>query len=275
MKSILVPIDFSSTSENALNYAAELAKRSKAKIVLLHVMHVPVITAEAPVVMPDMNDIAKDCIKQLRKLKRKVQTRYSTNLSVDCICQLGFAVDEIIDHASLMKADLIVMGMQGASFVSEKLIGSVTTSVIQRSKVPVLAIDQKVKFRSIRKVVLACDFESIGGGSVLKSLKQLVKMFKSHVYVLNVFREPEPVAATNELVSDLMRFDGSLVDLDHTFHEIQSDDVVDGINQFVEDSKIDLVVMVPRKHSFLNKLFKEPNTVKMAFHSKVPLLALH
>ena len=51
--------------------------------------------------------------------------------------------------------------------------------------------------------------------------------------------------------------------------------MVAGINQFVADNKIDMIVFIPKKHSFFNSIFHESNTKRMAFHSTIPLLALH
>ena len=65
------------------------------------------------------------------------------------------------------------------------------------------------------------------------------------------------------------------VGLNHTFHISENEHIIDGINDFAEENNIDLVVMVPRMHSGFHNFFFEQNTKQMAFHTKVPLLALH
>jgi len=64
-------------------------------------------------------------------------------------------------------------------------------------------------------------------------------------------------------------------DVDYSVYQQKDDDVVVGINRFVDKHGVDLLVMIPRKHSMLSSLFHESNTQRMAFHTHVPLLALH
>ena len=52
-------------------------------------------------------------------------------------------------------------------------------------------------------------------------------------------------------------------------------DFVDAINTFTKDFEIDLIITVPKKHSFLSTLFKKNHTTKLAYSSNVPILAIH
>lgn len=273
MKTILVPTDFSEAADNAIAYAVEMARVMKARIILFHAFHVPVVAAEAPVMIP-LDELEKDCLAGLEQIARRIHLRYGVSLPVECICRCGFAVDEIIDYTSNYKTDLVVMGMQGAGFLAEKLLGSVTTTLIRRAKCPVMAIDKSVKFRSLKKVVLACDYEQAINKLTLYPLRELADFFEAHVYVLNVVAEEEPGILCRGIVPDIRKLKHSLAGIDHSFHYLQNSDVVRGINTFVEERQMDMVVMIPHKHSLLKQIFDEPDTKKMAFHSSVPLLSL-
>jgi nucleotide-binding universal stress UspA family protein len=50
---------------------------------------------------------------------------------------------------------------------------------------------------------------------------------------------------------------------------------MDAVNQFVEDKEIDLIITVPKKHSFLSNIFRSSYTKKLAYHSHVPIIAVH
>jgi nucleotide-binding universal stress UspA family protein len=50
---------------------------------------------------------------------------------------------------------------------------------------------------------------------------------------------------------------------------------VESINLFAEDNQADLIITVPRRHSFLSSLFKTSHTRKLAYHSHIPILAVH
>ena len=275
MKVILVPTDFSEVSENAVNYAAEIAHITNAKLILFHVYHLPVVVSEAPMFMPDFTVMEADCMDSLREIAKNIEANHGKKLAIECVCKCGFAVDEIKFYAEEYKVDLLVMGMQGAGYLTEKLIGSVTTSLIEKSKCPVLAIDKHVKFKSVKRIVLACDYDEIEDREIFEPLKEFAHIFKSHIYILNVERKQEHAMLADKVVKDFMKLEYTLADTNHTFHFLDNEDVVEGINKFVKESEMDMVVMIPRKHSILKNIFSEPNTSRMAFHSKVPLLALH
>ncbi|MBP9068333.1 MAG: universal stress protein [Bacteroidia bacterium] len=276
MKTILVPTDFSRVSNNAIDYAAELAVFSKSKLILFNSYHIPVAVTEVPAVIPDLDSLEKNSLLALKEIEKRLALSYGNKLQIECVAKCGFAVDEIDMYATNAKADLIVMGMKGAGYLTEKLIGSVTTSLIQKSKCPVLAIDEHVRYKLVKKIALACDYNETENEKVLYPLIEIARIFKAHIYVLNVENELEPVATTaGHVVSGFIKLQNSLAHADHSFHFITTQNIVEGINEFIEMSNVDMVVMIPRKHSLLRDIFNEPKTKQMAFHSKVPLLTLH
>jgi nucleotide-binding universal stress UspA family protein len=273
MKTILVPTDFSDAASNAVDYAAEIAKLTQAKLILFHVYHLPVVPAEVPVVMP-IDEIKSDSIKGLKKIERRLYIKHGEQMIIESEARLGFPIEEINLFAKECKADLIVMGMEGVGYLTEKIIGSITTSLIKKAQCPVLAISKNVRFTSLKKIVLACDYEQIDNKSILSPLKEIAKLFKSHLYLLNV------VPATNELPTiskavEGMKLDHTLEDINHSFHYVQDADIIEGINDFVEEKAIDMVAMIPRKHSWWQNLLQEPTSKRMAFHAKTALLTLH
>lgn len=272
MKAILASTDFSKTARNAIEYAVEIAKRTKARLILFHAYHATVVPAEVPIVIP-AEEFEQEALKSLEKIKRSIHRKHGNKLSIECICRYGFPVDEINRFVTGHKIDLVVMGMEGSGYLTEKLIGSITTAVINGSKCPVLAIDRYVKFKNIKKIALACDYNKISKKTIFDPIKLFAQLFKSHVYILNVVKD-KTKPAISKAVSGI-RLNHSFDGIPHSFHSVASEDVIKGINDFVRQEKVDLVVMIPRNHSFFQGLFKEAHTKKMAFHSKVPLLAIH
>lgn len=275
MKTILVATDFSPIADNAINYSVEMAKITKAKIIFMHVYHMPVITSEVPVVLPTADEIEEDCMIDLKKTVAKLQSENNNELDITCLCKYGLAVDEIKEFTSENKIDLLVLGMRGTGFLGEKLIGSVTTSLMRKVKCPLLVVDEHVKFRGIKKIALASDYKEIKNTSAFEPLKEIVRIFNSHVYIVNVVRQKAELVHTTEEAAFGIKLGHSLEDIEHTFHYAENGNVVEGINQYVSDHDIDLVVMIPRKHSVIENIFKEPHTKRMAFHTRIPLLILN
>ncbi len=273
MKTILVPTDFSEVAENALDYAVEIAKITKAKLVLFHVFNVPIIPAEIPIVIPT-DEMEKDAMNSLKKIEKKLQNKHGSKLTIECKSKCGFPVEEINLFAKENKVDLIVVGMEGENFLIEKIIGNITTSLIKKAKCPVLAIDKHVKFKNIKKIALACDYNKTDNNTILAPLKEFAQVFESHIFILNVTQELETVTTVSKAVEGI-KLNHSLQNVNHSFHYAMNEDIIEGINDFVDKMKIDMVVMIPRMHTALHNLFHEPNSKRMAFHTKIPLLALH
>lgn len=273
MKRILIPTDFSEVAENAINYAIELAKATGASLSLFHVYHVPVITTDVPIVMPTMDDLEKDSREALAKVKSKLLAQHP-GLNIDCVCECGLVVDELEDYLKKNNVDMIVMGTQGVGYLSEKLLGSVTTSLMQKVNVPVLIIDREVKYKPVSKIAIACDYKEVGM-ETLKPVKKLAQLFTSKVYVVNVIKEEAEIIPSTDQAAVGVKIDHMLENIEHSFHYAQNNDVVAGLNNFVQEHGIDLIVMMPREHSPIRNFFHEPDTKRMAFHTHTPFLSLH
>lgn len=122
MKTILVATDFSKSANNAIDYAVELAKFTKSKLILFHTYHVPVVASEVPVMMPSLDEIEKECMDCLKKIEESIPLENRNNLTIECVCKCGFEVDEINLFTEKNKIDLIIVGMQGAGYLSEKTL---------------------------------------------------------------------------------------------------------------------------------------------------------
>lgn len=273
MKTILVPTDFTEISKNALEYVIEMVKVMPSKIILFHAYHVPVVATDA-IIVPSMDEVKQLGIAALEDMKKEIQIKCGKDLQIETLCVQGFAVDEINQYTSTNKVDLIVMGMSGGGYLTEKVIGSITTSLLRESNCPVMAIDKKVKFKTPKKIVLACDYKLIKDTAIV-ILKEISKLCDAHVYILNVTNEAEPIPADIESSVCGLNLNNTLEEINHSFEFTTNENVVDGINEFINSEQMDMVVMIPRKHSVLNRIFNEPNTKRMAFHTTVPVLALH
>lgn len=273
MKTILVPIDFSEASENAMNYAAEIAEKAKAKLILLHVYTMPAILNDSILSLPPFEGVQEDYQALLQQKSHRISSKMGYDLDVDCIYREGDVIDEISLVAEEHAADLIVMGIRQTDFLTEKVIGSVTASLLTNASCPVLAIPKELKFKSIKSIVLASDFQKTDS-ELLQPLKEFAHLFHSELYILNVIQTMLNVSDADEVLNarDIHQH---LAGVKHFFHDIHSDDIVDGINKFIQVNEMDLVAMIPREHSRFVNFFREPRTKKLAFHASVPLLALH
>ncbi len=268
MKTILVPTDFSEAASNAAVYAVNLAKEIKAQVCLLHIYQLPIPISEVPVMVISPDELQN--LIEIRLKKEVEQLMKKSVVVVNYLVKTGSAVSEILKEEK--NANLIVMGMKGAGKLSEVLMGSVTTTTLRKAKIPVLVIPENAKYKKPEKIVFACDYDSRTDMHILKVLKDFIKGYGSQLYVLNVKQRNEPVSVEEAMLS--MRVDNKLNDVEHFYCFPEKDDLVEGINKFVEDHKADMVAIIPHRYSLMEYLFHKSISKKMAFHTHVPLLAL-
>jgi len=138
IKRILVPIDFSECSDGAMQYAGQLARVFKARLVLIHVLqpHAYGMTETFNLVdhYAAMKTIAEPLLEESRKKLKK------QGLAVETDLRTGTAHTEILEKARSGKADLIVMGSHGRTGVEHFLLGSVAEKVVRLSPCPVLTV---------------------------------------------------------------------------------------------------------------------------------------
>lgn len=269
MKTILVPTDFSTAAKNAAEYAANLALKIDAKLLLFHAYHVPIYTSDYPnnIISPlDLQQINEEQLKNdALNLEKK------TGVKVNYLAKIGFAVEEILDEE--VNATMIVMGMRDASKLSEILIGSITTSVIKKSKKPIFVIPEEARFKKIEKIVFATDYDISTDLSTIETLKNITKTFNSKIYVVNVIANEEAEVTADEFIVG-RNLETKLKDVEHVYYFPENEDLIEGINEFANEHQADLISMIPHRHNFIDLLFQRSISKKMAFHTHIPLLTL-
>jgi nucleotide-binding universal stress UspA family protein len=142
MKRILVPMDFSDTSEKAFSYAAEIARAFGAEIVLLHVVDTRVVDNVFHIhSMPP-----EDARAQMRKsaeeaVARIVGLEESAGLTISAIYAEGIPPVEVKQAAEEVNADLIAMGTHGTTGIAHLLYGSTADGVLRGAPCPVLTVN--------------------------------------------------------------------------------------------------------------------------------------
>lgn len=271
MRKILVPTDFSELSDNALDYAVQLARRMEAELLLLHTYLIPLFPEDSAIITTE-EYLREEALYKLEKLKRAIAGS-APGLQVSYDAHIGITTDIIPLYAREKHADLIVVGAQGAGYLRERILGSIASNLIRKVQIPLMVIDKHVVFKEPRKIVLAVDFAETDNQVVLKPLKQLAAKFQSHICILNIFSETTVVPSFGE-ISESFRLENTLKHTHHTFFEVEHPDIVIGINDFVKKHTVDMVAIISRKHSLISRIFREPLSSVMTFHSRVPLLVL-
>jgi len=267
-KKILVPIDFSSCSKNALKNALQLAKKTKAELLLLHAFQIPVAHGELgsqTIIMGLAADIEKDIQQDFENLKKEFPELNDINYRNQI--KHAYPVDAILSAVLTEKIDLIIMGTHGASGIDEIIMGTNAYSVIKDLRCPVLVIPEKGDLKNINRMAYASDYKHLEDMSGLDPMIDLAVLYDAEIDILHLSDKSE---IDMEEADEAEMIEKQLKDIKHTYHFKSAEDIEQSLNDHIAERQIDLLVMIPRKHKFFEKHW----TKKMAFHSKTPLLAL-
>lgn len=271
MKDILLPTDFSKNASNALDYVLPIAKKANAELTLFNVTHMP---SGNTTMHRDIREILKkDSEKALLELKNKIDPQYQ-GIKIHTLSRYGDLILQIKTLARAANIDLIVMGTLGASGMKEIFFGSNTGNVIEEVRVcPVLAVPYKATFKGIQKIVFTTNY-SANNIVQLKELLQFSNLFNADIHILHIRTKkmgglgPQGEHFKNRLQNDLP-------ESKFTFHEVESDDIVEGLDKFVATEKIDLMAMVTRYKGFFGSYIERSLVKRVACHTSIPLLAFH
>ena len=141
MKTILVPVDFSKVSRYVLAEAARLARLTRARLVLLHIVQPPaVVTDLAPLVGEALQMTAELEVIGRRHLRRLQKSPTLRGLKVETLCEQGFPVAQILAQAKRTRADVIVLGSHGHGAVYHLVVGSTANGILKHATCPVLIV---------------------------------------------------------------------------------------------------------------------------------------
>ncbi|MGC4041323.1 MAG: universal stress protein [Flavobacterium sp.] len=276
MKKILVPVDFSKTSENAFVYALEMAKSYDAQLLLLHTFEMPFVDNQ--VVVFDYSEIyntlesinSNQFEEELTKLQEIAGEHGAEHILINHILVSGNLVDNVKEIIKVENIDFVVMGTKGTSDWFSSLMGTNTSDVISDVSIPVLSVSSKARFSRLETI----GFTTLYREDDLHALKEVLSLAKRlHAKVKCLYVKTHDSEFKDQAIRYWENHFKNEKNLD--FFIIPNDDVEATIEGFISDQGIDLLAMVTHRKNFFTRFFTTSTTQKMSQHSKTPILAIH
>jgi len=260
MKTVVVPVDFSTPSLNAAAYAVKMLYSSYDTDVILYHMYEK--KSEEKVVKEQLlnlqNALAKD-----------------TPLRIDNIAVHGddliTEIERVVNHRH---ASLVIMGITGKTSLEQVFIGSNTLKLVDKNIVPVLIVPPEAYYREIKNIALASDFKNVRLTTPSVPIKSVLDLFHPALHVVNVDSE-HYVSITAEYQEEKAIIEEMFSEYNPEFYFIGMNDFFEAVDKFIHDKNIDILITIPRQHSLFSKIMRERHTKKLAYHSTIPILAVH
>lgn len=188
MKKILVPIDFSPCSLNALEIAKAIASKSGNEILLLNVLdysaHVTSVFDSGVNEALLVDVFAKLKLDSDTKMSEIINKNKSL-ISLSAKTEVGLPRDVILSLIESGDIELVIMGTKGTDGIAEVFVGSNTERIVRDSKVPVLSVGASVKGFDLKTIVFASDFEE-KTGEKFDDLVWIASLFDAEIKLVRI-----------------------------------------------------------------------------------------
>ncbi len=261
---------------NAIRYAVELFKYERSDFFIIHAYadeiydHNTLVSRE---IFDELkNTVQKNSNKELGKILNEINTiSPNPRHTYQTLSLFGTLIDEANDLVDKENIDILIMGTRGKTDDRNLTFGSNTLQVLKYVKCPVLAIPNGYSYHQPKNILFPTDYLLPFKRRELKLLSTLTKSFRSTINFLHItkfktlsIRQEDNKAFLEE----------SLSDAELKFHRIEAKDLTKAINEFIEINKIDFLVMVNSRHSYLESILYQSTIDKIGLHIKIPFLTM-
>lgn len=269
MQTILVPIDFSAASENALRYANKLAVRLPAELVLVHCgTGLALLADERAALLRRLEALAERLRYQQLTRQGARRIRYYYHLAADA---LPACLQVLVAGYC---ASLVVAGLALADCVAAAAAGATTQGLPECVSCPVLVVPPG-HHELPTHIVAAADFDCINPEQ-LASLPALARTPSAHIDLVQFYQvAPLPTAQGKGLPA----LKKALLAAQHhlpnaTTHLLPEEDALEGLSEFCAQQAAQLVVLATVDGCLLRRFFHPHYVRTSAYHLRIPALLL-
>lgn len=271
MKTIVLATDFTHNANRVARFAAQLAYDQKATLILVHAFHVwpdnPAKTGDFPLSVEATRESSE---KSLHRLAADLHDLVGIEVPIRCIAQEGHTMDAIRHVTKTENADLLVMSTVGTAPQSAQLMGSIATGMVAETEVPLLLIPPHITYAGLKNVVLGINLAAPPNAVSLDKALHFARLFGSILNVLCITDKPDD-AEMHHQGEHIRRL---LNPQPHTLTIESGEEIYDTLLEFAHTNKADLIMMLPQMRNWIQKLFSEGETQRLARLTDIPLLAV-
>lgn len=276
MKKILVPVDFSPCSENALVYAIQLADKIKAKLLVLNVSTFETGAGGSPAslsveIQDRITQSRIDITNFILKAKQNVSEPLDRSPIIKTSIEFGKIENTICQEAASNGIDYIVMGTHGVRSALGRYLGSIASTIVKNAPCSVMVIPGQAGFTKEMGLGYATDFSNTDPFEIWKAIK-LFRPFQPEIKCIH-FNEHQ-VDNVDKIETLTSNFEKITPEIDISFHSLPVKDKVKDMNDLIEKEEINMLVIYKPKRNFFESLFHKSYTQSVVMHTTIPLLVL-
>lgn len=277
MKRILVPIDFSTSSQNAAKYAANMAVDLNMKVTLFHVIELYQYTAwvqETEIITPTfpLNDIPKmELIAQnnLTQIEQELK-QINKDLIVEKLLIKGTYIYELIPQTAIDETEFIVV----SSFNNHDFLDNTKSNMrilYYESACPIIIVPQNAKYQSINNLLYVASFQPYDI-EILEHISKTLQPTLPETKILQIINHKPDYEDKLKLLGFQKLVENTFSNQSFKFDMIRNKDIENTIKEFAEKNKNDLVVLIKENKHLLQSMFEYVHSLKLSQMLHIPLL---
>jgi nucleotide-binding universal stress UspA family protein len=276
MKTLLVPVDFTPASDNAVNFSVEWAKKYLyERIILLRTFYSSmyenmIMSADFSSVNEEyLNKKREDEKEMLDQLCKEVHRKTGEGIRVQtAVSELPLA-RSIIQVIKYEKSEMILIGSDSNHATNEAFVAGNAISIARLSPVRVLIVPENYHYKPIEKALVPVDFKTLGSLNKINHLRASPRWHEVELIVLNVDAKQTNLNPDKNFKEAENNLHDYLKNFKHEIYYEADKNVINGILNFKKFKEVQLMIALPGVHSFLYSLTHK--SVSEALYKKCPL----
>jgi nucleotide-binding universal stress UspA family protein len=273
MKTIVAPVDFTGISVNAAEYAADFAAAIRGELALVHFCPIPVSYGEVPAPVYNMDEMMSDAGILLSELTEKLRERVNGQAKITSEVRQGAVTPGVDDFCAITKPFAVVMGAESAGAFERLLFGANTVNAIRQISWPLIIVPSDCRFSGIRRIGLACDLHNVAETVPFREIEGLLRQFNAELHILYV-TGGNPANADDRTIAEASWLQAMFADFHPKYDFLKNGKVEEAILDFADRNSLDLLIVIPKKHNLITKIFQYSHSKRLVLHARLPLLAI-
>lgn len=266
MKTIIAATDFSSVSLNAVEYAAKMAVDIGANLLLVHIIELPF--TKVPVTTESYAAITQQSTNDLFALQGKLIALTNNKISIETHIGTGTLLTGLNEISAQYEPFAIVMGTEERGLIERFFIGNSTRAALHYLQYPVLVVPAMAKYKKVHKICLACDLKNVYN-LPLEQVKILVTAFNTTLDIVHVCKS-EDEKLQQHLAATLV--EQRLNGIHAKVKFIINKKIEEGISKYAEKHQEDMMLVIPKKRSFIEALLHKSFAKEWNAHPATPVI---
>ena len=277
MKQIVLLTDFSENAFQAIIYAMNFFENEEVNFHILHIkdsrgfMLDDLMASTSgedmqSALLGNSKNMLADLLEKVKVLNKNATHQFRTEYLFDTF------FDAITEYCKKEHIEMLLMGTTGATGAKQVFLGSTAAKIINKIDIPILVIPEGSVYVPIEKVLFSVDYKVNYLPVTLHPLIQVLKTLMPLVYTLYV--DEDITDFTEKQLSNKIELHKILGQFNVSTHKVTSMPLDQTLSCLLEFLQIDLLIMIKKEKTFLQKIINSSHIRKVSYHLKTPIFIL-